>query len=377
MRLRIRAKRLFTPLREFKDVCVTIENGRITSIGKSRLVAEQRYPILAPAFIDSHTHGAVGIDVMSATVEDFLKLSAFYAQHGVGLFFPTTVSDTFNSLSKVAETVRQAMKSDMLKAKIGGLYVEGPYLSPVKSGAHRKDLLKEPDLEELSRFVSGYGDVVKIFAIAPELEGAKETIQLLRRHRIVVSIAHTNATYKETLQAIEAGANRATHVFNAMRPFDHREPGVIGAILTNKNVHCEIICDLVHLHSASIEIVLKTKGPFKTLLISDSISATGLEDGIYELGQMKVEVKQGVATLCRQNVLAGSTLTIDRAVKNLVFGLGIPLRSAFVMASFTAAKASGMKPNLIAEGMAANIVALDEELTPLALYVDGQLVHRR
>ncbi|MGE0033218.1 MAG: N-acetylglucosamine-6-phosphate deacetylase, partial [Pseudothermotoga sp.] len=287
--MRIRAKRLFTPLREFNDVCVTIENGRIISMGKSRLVADQRYPLVVPAFIDSHTHGAIGIDVMNATVEDFLKLSTFYAQHGIGCFFPTTVSDTFDSLSRVAETVRRAMKSDMLKAKIGGLYVEGPYLSSAKSGAHRKDLLKEPDLEELSRFVSEYGDVVKIFAIAPELEGAKEAIKLLRRHRTIASIAHTNATYKETLQAIEAGANRATHVFNAMRPFDHREPGVIGAVLTNKDVYCEIICDLVHLHPASIEIVVKTKGPFKTLLISDSISATGLEDGVYELGQMKVE----------------------------------------------------------------------------------------
>jgi len=376
MKLRIRAKRLFTPLREFEDVCVVIEKGKITSIGKSKLTAEQRYPILAPAFIDSHTHGAVGIDVMSANNEDLLKLSSFYAQHGIGYFFPTTVSDTFDNLSRVAENVRKVTKNDMLKAKIGGLYVEGPYLSPAKSGAHKKDLLKKPDLEELSRFIYEYGDVVKIFAIAPELEGAEDAIKLLRRHRIVVSIAHTNATYEETTRTIRMGARRATHVFNAMRQFDHREPGVVGAVLTNKDVYCEIICDLVHVHPASIGIVLKTKGPFKTLLVSDSISATGLEDGVYELGQMKVEVKQGVAKLYGQNVLAGSTLTIDRAVKNLVFDLGIPLRSALVMASFTASKASGMKPNLIAEGMSADIVALDEQLTPLALYVDGRLVHR-
>lgn len=375
MGLKIKAERLFTPLREFHDVCVDIENGRIVSIGKSKTFVTRRFPILTAAFIDSHTHGALGIDIMSATVEDLLKLSEFYVGHGISCFFPTTVSDSFENLSKVAETVKQAMKSDLLKAKIGGLYIEGPYLSPNKSGAHKKELLKKPDLQELSWFLSEHGDVTKIFAIAPELERADKAIHLLRKFGIVVTIAHTNATYEETLRAIEAGANRATHVFNAMREFNHREPGVIGAVLTKKDIYCEVICDLIHLHPASIEIVFKSKGPFRTILVSDSISATGLQDGVYELGQMEVEVKQGIAKIRGQNVLAGSTLTIDRAVKNLVFNLDIPLRSAFIMASYTPAKASGIEPNLLAEGRTANIVALDDELNPLALYVEGRLVY--
>ncbi|KAF2958042.1 N-acetylglucosamine-6-phosphate deacetylase [Thermotoga sp. Ku-13t] len=373
--MRIKVKRLFTPIRELQDVSVTVENGRIVAIEKTKLRADRCYPIVAPAFVDSHTHGAAGIDVMNASVEEFLKLSSFYARHGVGRFFPTTVSDTFENLARVAETVKKVMQIKMPAAKIAGLYIEGPYLSPNKRGAHRQELLKEPDLEELEKFLSRYGDIVKVFTIAPELKGAEQAIKLLRRRGIIVSIAHTNATFNETLNAIKAGATRATHVFNAMREFNHREPGVVGAVLTHKKVYCEIICDLVHLHPATVQIVMKTKGSFKTLLITDSISATGLDDGVYKLGKMKVEVKHGMAKVHGQETLAGSTLTMDRAVKNLVFELGVPLRSAFIVSSFTPAKASGIEPNLLEEGMMADFVALDEELNLLAVYIDGLLVH--
>lgn len=373
--MKLRAKRLFTPLRELEEVCVTIENGKIVSIHKDNLVVGRSYPILAPAFIDSHTHGAMGIDVMKANVEEFIKLSSFYAKHGVGRFLPTTVSDNFDNLLRVVSTVRKAMNSCELTSKIDGLYVEGPYLNPTKSGAHKRELLKHPDTDELKHFLLKSGDIVRIFAIAPELDGAQEAIRILRRHDVIVSIAHTDATYDQALRAIKAGATRATHVFNAMRQFDHREPGVLGAILTDEKIYCELICDLVHLHPATIKLVLKTKGVFKSLLISDSMAATGLSDGVYELGQMKVEVQQGIVKLFGKNTLAGSTLTIDQAVRNLVFKLDVPLRSAFIMSSFTPAKASGLHSGVIAEGRVADIVVLDEELNVVALYVEGRLVY--
>lgn len=373
--MKIRAKRLFTPLRELEEVCVTIENGKIVSIHKDNLVAGRSYPILAPAFIDSHTHGAMGIDVMKANVEEFIKLSSFYAKHGVGRFLPTTVSDSFDNLLRVVSTVRKAMNSRELVSKIDGLYVEGPYLNPTKSGAHKRELLKHPDTDELKHFLLKSSDIVKIFAIAPELDGAQEAIKILRKHNVIVSIAHTDATYDQALSAIKAGATRVTHVFNAMRQFDHREPGVLGAVLTDEKIYCELICDLVHLHPATIKLVLKTKGVFKSLLISDSMAATGLSDGVYELGRMKVEVQQGVAKLFGKDTLAGSTLTIDQAVRNLVFKLDVPLRSAFIMASFTPAKASGLHPGIIAEGRVADIVALDDELNVVALYLEGRLVY--
>ncbi|MCX7812657.1 N-acetylglucosamine-6-phosphate deacetylase [Pseudothermotoga sp.] len=373
--MKLRAKRLFTPLREFEEVCVTIRNDRIVSIEKDNLVAQRSYPILAPAFIDSHTHGAIGIDVMRAKIEDLARLSLFYAEHGVGCFFPTTVSDSFENISKVASTVREAMDNRELASKIGGLYVEGPYLNPTKSGAHKREMIKHPDLDELEHFLTGFGDVIKIFAIAPELNGAKEAINLLRRHKVIVSIAHTNATYDQTMDAIRAGARRATHVFNAMKQFDHREPGVLGAVLTNEKIYCELICDFVHLHPTTVKLAMKIKGVFKSFLVSDSISATGLNNGVYELGQMNVEVRDGVAKLLGKNTLAGSTLTIDQAVRNLVFKLDVPLRSALIMASFTPAKASGLSDGFIAEGQVANLVALDDELNVVALYVEGRLVY--
>lgn len=373
--MRLKAERLFTPFREFKEVSVTIENGRIVSIEKSNLTAQRSYPILAPAFVDSHTHGAMGIDVMKANVEEFIKLSSFYAKHGVGRFLPTTVSDNFDNLMRVVSTVRKAMNSFELASKIGGLYVEGPYLNPTKSGAHKRELLKHPEIDELKHFLLESSDIVKIFAIAPELDGTQEAIKILRKHNVIVSIAHTDATYDQATSAIRAGATRATHVFNAMRQFDHREPGVLGAVLTDEKIYCELICDLVHLHPATIKLVLKTKGVFKSLLISDSMAATGLNDGVYELGQMKVEVQQGVARLFGKNTLAGSTLTIDQAVRNLVFKLDVPLRSALIMASFTPAKASGLHSGIIAEGRVADIVALDDELNVVALYLEGRLVY--
>ncbi len=374
--MRIRFGKLFTPVRIYQDMCLRIENGVVEEIEKCRVHCDFHFPIITPGFIDSHTHGAVGIDIMSATVDDFQKLSIFYAKHGVTTFLPTTVSDTFEKISRVAETVKKFMNLKPEGARVAGMYIEGPYLNPSRKGAHKEDLLKRPDLDELSRFVERFGDVVRIFAIAPELEDSGKVIDFLKKKKIIPTIAHTDATYDQAVFAIENGCTRATHVFNAMRTFSHREPGVVGAVLTDKRVFCEIISDMIHLHPTTVMMIMNIKGPYRSVLVTDSIAATGLEDGEYWLGELQVVVQNKVARTKQDQSLAGSTLTLDEAVRNIVFKLNINARNAIMMATYSAARSSNLDLGRIVPGSLADLVALDENLNILATFVSGEMVFK-
>lgn len=374
--MRIRFRKLFTPVRIYRDMCLRIENGVVEDIENCRVHCDFHFPIVAPGFIDSHTHGAAGIDIMSAAVDDFQKLSVFYAKHGVTTFLPTTVSDTFEKISRVAETVKKFMNLKPEGARVAGIYVEGPYLNPNKKGAHKEDLLKRPDLEELSRFVERFGDVVKIFAIAPELKDSEKVIDFLKKKKIIPTIAHTDATYDQAIVAIENGCTRATHVFNAMRTFSHREPGVVGAVLTDKRVFCEIISDMIHLHPATVMMIMNIKGPYRSVLVTDSIAATGLEDGEYSLGELQVVVQNKIARTKQDQSLAGSTLTLDEAVRNAVFKLNINARNAIMMATYSAARSSNLDLGSILPGNCADLVAMDENLNVLATFASGEPIYR-
>ncbi|MGJ8455340.1 N-acetylglucosamine-6-phosphate deacetylase [Pseudothermotoga sp. U03pept] len=373
--MRVRFKKLFTPHETFNEMCLGIENGVVEKIEDSKTRCDLSFPILVPGFIDSHTHGAVGIDLMSATVDDLQKLSSFYAKHGVTTFLPTTVSDTFEKISRVAEVVEEFMKTQPPGARCEGLYIEGPYLSNEKRGAHKKELLKNPDLGELMTFIERFAKVVRIFAIAPELSNSLEAIRYLAGKKIIVSIAHTDSTYEQTIAAIDNGCSRATHLFNAMRSFSHREPGVVGAVLTDKRVFCEIICDMIHLHPAAVKLAISAKGPRRCVLVTDSIAATELEDGEYSLGELKVVVKDKIARTKEDQSLAGSTLTLDEAVRNVVFKLDVNLKDAITMATQSAARASGLKYGVIRTGRSADFVALDENLKVVATFVSGKMVY--
>ncbi|MEJ5230046.1 MAG: N-acetylglucosamine-6-phosphate deacetylase [Pseudothermotoga sp.] len=373
--MRIRAKKLFTPQETLSEISLKVENGVIEELDSFKGHCELSFPIVVPGFIDSHTHGAIGIDVMNATVDDLQRLSHFYAQHGVTTFLATTVSDRFEKISRVAEVVEKFTKTQPTGARCGGLYVEGPYFNPAKRGAHKEDLLKDPDLVELRHFVERFANVVRVFAIAPELSNSLEAIRYLVEKKIVVSIAHTDATYEQAVAAINNGCSRATHVFNAMRGFSHREPGVVGAVLIDRRVFCEIICDMIHLHPATVKLVLDTKGPSRSVLVTDSMTATGLEDGEYFLGELQVVVKDKIARTKVDQSLAGSTLTLDEAVRNLVFKLDFNLRDVVTMATKTASEASGLDCGVIKVGGCADFVALDEDLRVIATFVSGKMVY--
>jgi len=373
--MRIRAKKLFTPQETLSEVSLKIENHVIEELDSFKGHCELSFPIVVPGLIDSHTHGAIGIDVMNATIDDLQRLSHFYAQHGVTTFLATTVSDRFERIWKVAEVVEKFMKIQPSGARCAGLYVEGPYFSPEKRGAHKKDFLKDPDLAELKDLIERFANVVRIFAIAPELSNSLEAIRYLVEKKIVVSIAHTDATYEQTVVAINNGCSRATHVFNAMRAFTHREPGVVGAVLTDRRVFCEVICDMIHLHPATIKLIVDAKGPNRCVLVTDSMTATGLEDGEYSLGELQVIVKDKIARTKVDQSLAGSTLTLDEAVRNLTFKLDLNLKDVVTMATKTASEASGLGCGVIKVGGSADFVALDEDLRVVATFVSGKMVY--
>ena len=371
----IKAKIMYTPHRILFDTGVRIEDGRITSVERIENLKESPIycPILVPGFIDVHTHGIEGYDTMDSDVEDFRTMAKAYLKHGVTAFLPTTVSYDRERILKVIDTVVDCISSGHVGAssKILGIHLEGPYLSLEKKGAQNPRYIRKIDEDEIKEFLKRARGYLKIITLAPEASPSKETMDYLKREGVIISLGHTNSTYEEAMELIDMGATHATHTFNGMRGFGHREPGIVGAVLMDERVTCEMIADLVHLHPLTLKLIYELKGAEKTVAISDSISATGLEDGEYELGGLKVIVKNGIARL-ENGALAGSTLTLDRALKNLVEAVGIPLKDALKMMTSTPArelKAEGMGE--IKVGNWADLVCLDESLNVLDVFVNG------
>ncbi len=373
--MKILAGKLYTPTKVIDDAYISINDGKITEITQSKARPDLSFPIVAPGLIDTHTHGAVGVDAMKLDKDGLTKLSIFYAKHGVTSFLLTTVSDTFENTLHICEAASNLMNEFFAGAKLVGLHMEGPYLNPSKKGAHKEQYLKNPDMNELQELVSKYGKIIKVFTIAPELQNSMQAIRFLSENKIVVTLGHTDADYETALKAIGNGAKRATHVFNAMRSFSHRDPGIIGAVLTDDRVFCEVICDFIHLHPCALDLVIKAKGFRRTVLVSDSMSATGLNDGEYELGDLQVTVKNGVAKLKGSETLAGSTLTLDQAVSNLVFRMNYKTKDVIRMATLNASIASGLNLGRIAVGSIADLVCLDENLMVVATVVNGKVVY--
>ncbi len=266
-------------------------------------------------FIDIHTHGALGIDVNAASVEELHRLSEFFFERGVKGWMPTVMTDTEERMHRAVKTVAEAKRSQRSGALIMGIHLEGPFLSPVYSGAMPKELLLEGDpalVEHLQRSADG---AIRIITVAPEINGVIPVIRAFS-DTIAFSLGHSNATYREGMDAIEAGAVSITHFCNAMRLFHMHEPGLMGAALES-DVWCEIIADGIHLVPSAVRVLLKAKGREKLMVVSDSMSAAGQSDGEYLLGGNRVTVKDGDAHLSGTSIRAGSVLTMDRAFENM------------------------------------------------------------
>lgn len=381
-RIAIRARRLLTPVEEIPDAMLLVEDGRIAAVGRREAIelpaGTREYDggrwTLAPGFVDIHIHGAGGRDVMEPDSEALAQTARTVARFGTTAIMATTVTaspdDTCRSLAVIAGMAKAretAFDQATPAAELLGIHFEGPFISNARRGVHPPEWIAEPSPALLDRMLDAAGGWARILTLAPELGGAPDLIEQAGRAGLVVAMGHTNATYEEAIRAIERGARHAVHTFNAMRPFSHRETGVVGAVLTRKEVTAEVIADGVHVDRAALEILLAVKGTGETILVSDGTAATAMPDGTYRLGSLEVQVADGV---CRdaQGRLAGSTLTLDRAVRQMV-ALGVPAADAVRMATFNPARRLGIeaRKGILAPGADADIVFLDENLLVAAV----------
>jgi len=320
---------LYTPTQCFDRPVVFLEGELIVevasqtarSIPPGAQIIDFGDTILAPGFVDIHIHGGAGHDVMSADREGLKALEQFLATHGVTSYFPTTVTapmdQTLSALDRLATAIEngeRAADPGSRRAQPVGIHLEGPFISHVRRGVHPPAYLLQPSLNLFDRFWQAARGRIRVMTIAPELEGAREVIAEATRRGVCVSLGHSDANLQTTRAAIAAGARHFTHGFNAMRPLDHREPGIIGEMLTDSRASADIIADGIHLDPIIVELFLKSKRSELAVLITDAIAATGMPDGHYRLGTLEVEVKDG--RCMAHGRLAGSVLTMDRALRN-------------------------------------------------------------
>lgn len=372
----IHADRALTPFEEISDAVIVIQGDKISAVGPRRKVAMPRGAreiaakgkTIVPGFVDVHIHGAGGHDVMEGTPEALEIIAATVAKYGTTSLVATTVTasemETCRSIADIADFILNEGLSPVrgLSAEILGLHFEGPFISQARRGVHPPEWIAAPSPAMLMRFLAEARGTGLILTLAPELPGALELIAVAREAGLVVSLGHTDANLKQAQAAIAAGARHAAHVFNAMRPFSHRETGVLGAVFTSPDVSAELIADGVHVDATAIRMLLGLKSPDRVILVSDGISATGMPDGKFQLGTFEVTVSGGV---CRnaEGKLAGSTLTLDRALRNMV-ALGVPLSSALRMVTANPARQIGLgsRKGVLAPGADADLVFLDSNL---------------
>jgi N-acetylglucosamine-6-phosphate deacetylase len=344
------ASKLYTPTEEIQRPLLVVEDGRITELsslaGKpspAGPVTDFGDAVLAPGYVDIHIHGGAGIDLMRAPAADLPRLGKFLSTHGVTGYFPTTVAASMDSICSALERLAdaiEAMADVAAGARPLGIHLEGPYLSHKRRGVHPPENLVEPTLENFERLWQASRGQVRVMTIAPELPGAMEVIAEAARRKVCVSIGHSDSDLPTAHAAVGAGARHATHTFNAMRPLDHREPGIVAEVLTNDLLSADMIVDGIHVAPQVVQIFLETKGRERAVLITDAIMATGMPDGHYQLGPIEVDVKDGKCT--SNGSLAGSVLTMDRAVRNVTKFSRWSLRDAVRAASLNPARAAGL-----------------------------------
>lgn len=358
---------------------VEIENGKIKAVPLKKDVSNIDYTydgILIPGLIDTHIHGYKGVEVIEGSVEEIVDMRMNLLECGVTSFFPTLQTD---SLDRYKKAIRAIVKASYFKegARIAGIFLEGPFLSKKFKGAQDERFLKLPSKELLAKWQKESKNMIKKIAVAPELKGALDFIQYATDQGVTVAIGHSNATAEETEKASKYGAKIIVHTFNAMRALHHREPGILGEGLINDNLFAEINSDGVHLNPKIIQLILKIKGIDRSILITDGTKASGLPDGIYKRGDKEVVVEDG-AVRTKDGLLAGSSSTMIKAVKNIVKWEQLPFEQVIQMASENPAKSIKMNNYIgkISEGTHADFVVLDDKLNVVSTWVDGREQYR-
>ncbi|MCW2640212.1 MAG: nagA [Dactylosporangium sp.] len=339
-----------------------------------RRVLDARGATVLPGFVDVHVHGAVGHEVMDASVEGLAAMSDFFVRHGVTSFLATTwTADTEQTMSAL-KAVSDASSGPMPGAQLLGAHMEGPYISLQKCGAQDPAAIRPPDLVEARRFLDT--GTVRMITLAPELAGANSLLDECVDRGVRVSIGHTDATFEQVVDAVNRGARHLTHTFNAMPPLHHRRPGPIAAAMTMPELLSELIADNVHVHPAVVAAMLRAKGPEGVVLVTDALRPTGLPHGSFTIGGRPISVTDGAVRLS-DGTLAGSVLTMDQALRNLVRATGRPVVELWPTASRNGALAAGVADTKgdIAAGMDADLVVVDDDVRVKLTVVQGRVAY--
>lgn len=324
---------------------------------------------LAPGFVDVHVHGAVGHETMDADPAGLRRMAAFYADHGVTAFCPTTWTASPDDTLAAVQAVSEAMAEPGPGARILGAHLEGPYLNAKRCGAQAPQHMRLADPDEVEALLSS--GVVRLITLAPEFEANRRAIPALRGHRVTVSAGHSDATYEETVAAIGLGVDHTTHLYNAMSPLHHRAPGMVGAMLGDPRVRCELIADNVHVDPGAMAVAWQAKGPDRLCLVTDALRAAGLAEGTYRFDDRDVTHRDGAMWL-PDGSLAGSVLTMDAALRNLLAATGATLDEAWPTASRTPARSAGAADiGELSVGARADLVLLDADLAVVATIIGG------
>lgn len=338
-------------------------------------IDDQQDNLLIPGFVDVHVHGGAGHDFMNSNKTALDVITKFHSMHGTTTMLATTMTAPKKAIDSVLAQVSNYMHEEMSYAQIAGVHLEGPFISPKWCGAQNPLHIVPPTVTWLQEWEAQYPNLIRQVTLAPEREGAKEAIQWLRQHHITAALGHTDATYEEVIAAVDVGLNHAVHTFNAMTPLHHRQPGAVGAILTDKRISAEIIADGIHVHPAMVSLLASIKKEDNLLLITDAMSATGLSDGAYMLGDLPVTVLEGKATLTdNPSALAGSTLTMIEGFRFLVKQANLSIEEASKAASLTPARSLGLDHLIgsLEAGKRADIVMLDDQLNLVNVWVKGR-----
>jgi len=364
---------------------VVLEGGKIADVlpgAHSRLangmgIFDYAAHYISPGLIDIHLHGALGKDVMDGRTQSLEAIASHQARCGITGFVPTTLAASLPSILAAIESVKTAQKLRP-PSEILGIHLEGPFLNIKKRGAQNPAFISDANASEIDSIIKAARGLRVILTLAPEARNNASFIPALKKKGIVVSIGHTEATYEQAIQSFDQGITHATHLFNAMSGFQPREPGAVGAILDSDKVTAELIADGIHVHPASLRMAIRQKGADKICLVTDSMNAAGLGDGDFKVGGLDVVVQDGQARLKDSGALAGSVLTLNRALKNILQWTGVSVSQAVKMASSSPARVLGLDHEVgsIQTGKYANLAIFDEDFNVIDAIMRGRSILR-
>ncbi|MFE2035470.1 N-acetylglucosamine-6-phosphate deacetylase [Streptomyces scopuliridis] len=352
---------------------VIIEDGRIAGAAHDYATSlDLSGHWIVPGFVDMHNHGGGGASFTSGSVDDVLKGIRTHREHGTTTLIASTVTGEMDFLAHRAGFLSELVE----QGELAGIHFEGPFISPCRKGAHSEALLRDPDPAEVRKLLDAARGTARMVTLATELPGGIESVRLLAEHGVIAAVGHTDATYEQTVEAIDAGATVATHLFNAMPPLGHRAPGPIAALLEDERVTVELINDGTHLHPAALELAFHRAGAGRVAFVTDAMDAAGFGDGRYQLGPLAVEVKEGVARLVEGGSIAGSTLTQDTAFKRAATVDRLPVEDIVQAISANPARLLGVYDTVgsLEPGKDADLVVLDEEFSVKGVLHKGEWV---